>query len=353
MRTFGLALLFCTLACTAMAASRRRRSRRAVPPSARLGAALGLLLLARRQRHARGHHRRSRSHAAGGHRRPAVHGRRHGQSRRDRIASCPIPGGRCSGTWSPEADRLGLEINLNNDPGWAGSGGPWIKPEQAAAKSRDVGDDRARPGALRCRVAPTADDRQLLSRHRRVGLSGPAGGRRRPVPPHRKLQLDEIVCRRPGFCRLRALAARDSAPIPTGRSFPRRSASRRPRFKTSPTGWTSQGHLKWDAPAGRWLVLRIGHTVAGGVTRSAQAEANGWECDKLSKAAVETQFCAHGRQVAGRRRAACRQDDRLHPHRQLGGRLGQLDRRLPRRVPPPPRLRPAAVSADAQRAGRR
>src|ERR1700677_3060429 len=30
-----------------------------------------------------------------------------------------------------EAGRLGLEINLNNAPGWAGSGGPWIKPEQA------------------------------------------------------------------------------------------------------------------------------------------------------------------------------------------------------------------------------
>lgn len=27
-----------------------------------------------------------------------------------------------------EADRLGLAINLNNDPGWAGSGGPWVKP---------------------------------------------------------------------------------------------------------------------------------------------------------------------------------------------------------------------------------
>jgi hypothetical protein len=30
-----------------------------------------------------------------------------------------------------EAGRLGIEINLNNAPGWAGSGGPWIKPEQA------------------------------------------------------------------------------------------------------------------------------------------------------------------------------------------------------------------------------
>ena len=28
-----------------------------------------------------------------------------------------------------EADRLGLEVNMNNDAGWCGSGGPWITPE--------------------------------------------------------------------------------------------------------------------------------------------------------------------------------------------------------------------------------
>ena len=30
-----------------------------------------------------------------------------------------------------EARRLGLEINMNDDAGWNGSGGPWIKPEQS------------------------------------------------------------------------------------------------------------------------------------------------------------------------------------------------------------------------------
>ena len=29
-----------------------------------------------------------------------------------------------------EAKRLGLEINMNNDAGWCGSGGPWITPER-------------------------------------------------------------------------------------------------------------------------------------------------------------------------------------------------------------------------------
>ena len=28
-----------------------------------------------------------------------------------------------------EADRLGIEVNMNNDGGWCGSGGPWITPE--------------------------------------------------------------------------------------------------------------------------------------------------------------------------------------------------------------------------------
>jgi hypothetical protein len=28
-----------------------------------------------------------------------------------------------------EAHRLGIEVNMNNDAGWCGSGGPWITPE--------------------------------------------------------------------------------------------------------------------------------------------------------------------------------------------------------------------------------
>src|SRR5512137_2711559 len=33
-----------------------------------------------------------------------------------------------------EAQRLGLEVNMNNDAGWCGSGGPWITPELAMQK---------------------------------------------------------------------------------------------------------------------------------------------------------------------------------------------------------------------------
>jgi hypothetical protein len=30
-----------------------------------------------------------------------------------------------------EADRLGLQIALGAGPGWCGTGGPWVKPEQS------------------------------------------------------------------------------------------------------------------------------------------------------------------------------------------------------------------------------
>ncbi len=33
-----------------------------------------------------------------------------------------------------EAERLGIDITLGTGPGWTGSGGPWIKPEQAMPK---------------------------------------------------------------------------------------------------------------------------------------------------------------------------------------------------------------------------
>src|SRR5204863_4164998 len=33
-----------------------------------------------------------------------------------------------------EAHRLGLQVNMNNGPGWCGSGGPWVTPELSMQK---------------------------------------------------------------------------------------------------------------------------------------------------------------------------------------------------------------------------
>ncbi|HVT89531.1 MAG TPA: glycosyl hydrolase [Tepidisphaeraceae bacterium] len=50
------------------------------------------------------------------------------------------------------------------------------------------------------------------------------------------------------------------------------------------------GKLTWNAPAGQWTVLRIGHTPTGMRTKHGRVETMGLECDKLSAAAAKVQF---------------------------------------------------------------
>ena len=45
------------------------------------------------------------------------------------------------------------------------------------------------------------------------------------------------------------------------------------------------GKTEWDAPAGKWTLLRLGHTSTGATTHPSASP--GLECDKLSRAAVE------------------------------------------------------------------
>ncbi len=48
------------------------------------------------------------------------------------------------------------------------------------------------------------------------------------------------------------------------------------------------GKMKWRAPAGRWTLVRIGHTGTGATTHPSTTP--GLECDKLSRAAVRYHF---------------------------------------------------------------
>ncbi len=50
------------------------------------------------------------------------------------------------------------------------------------------------------------------------------------------------------------------------------------------------GGLKWDAPAGRWTVLRIGNVNTGKKNAPAPPEGTGWECNKLSEIGPNAHF---------------------------------------------------------------
>lgn len=52
---------------------------------------------------------------------------------------------------------------------------------------------------------------------------------------------------------------------------------------------SASGHLDWDAPVGRWIVLRLGHTSTGYRNDTAGAQM-GLECDKFDPAAARLMF---------------------------------------------------------------
>ena len=55
------------------------------------------------------------------------------------------------------------------------------------------------------------------------------------------------------------------------------------------TNTDAKGHLHWQAPAGHWTILRIGHTSTGH-TNATGGGGKGLECDKFNPEAIRTQF---------------------------------------------------------------
>ncbi|MCD8313857.1 MAG: hypothetical protein LUC24_06825 [Bacteroidales bacterium] len=52
----------------------------------------------------------------------------------------------------------------------------------------------------------------------------------------------------------------------------------------------TDGHLRWNAPTGRWTIVRIGYTTTGETVGAAPDSGEGLDCDKFSKAGVDEHF---------------------------------------------------------------
>lgn len=58
------------------------------------------------------------------------------------------------------------------------------------------------------------------------------------------------------------------------------------------TAHVKNGRLEWNVPPGDWTILRFCHTLTGQMNAPAPAGGRGWECDKMSRAAVDAHFNA-------------------------------------------------------------
>jgi hypothetical protein len=174
-----------------------------------------------------------------------------------------------------EAGRLGLEINMNNDAGWCGSGGPWITPELSMQKvvwsETETQGGRRFEGALAQPKAEANYYRDIAV----LAFPAPAG----------QARIDNIAGKAvfsPMPVSVRAPASWPEAPAD--------SVVARDRIVDLTGRMAADGKIAWDAPEGRWTIVRFGHTSTGQQNLPAPAEGRGLECDKLSTAGAEAMF---------------------------------------------------------------
>ncbi len=201
-----------------------------------------------------------------------------------------------------EAERLGIEFTLGSGPGWAGSGGPWVRPEQS----------------MRHMVASEITIKGSVEFNGRLQKPDP----RRPYfgegalteslkKEWKAYYQDEFVLAFPTPKAEKHIADQDEkalyyrAPytsvlnikpwLPAPDVFPEipDAAIDKDRIIDLTGKLQSDGRLHWQVPEGRWTILRFGLRNNGAVTRPAPLPGLGFECDKFDTAAFNAHFDAY------------------------------------------------------------
>ncbi len=201
-----------------------------------------------------------------------------------------------------EAERLGIQLTLNAGPGWTGSGGPWVKPEQSmqhlVASETNV-------------VGPAVIDWVLPRPMPRPPFFGEGGLPSELEKARKEFCLDVAVLAFPmpkGGGRIldieeKALYIRapySSQPgvrpyFLSSAEYPALSSDEcvdRKRIVDLTSRLSADGRLNWSVPEGHWTILRFGRTSTGQNTRPAPQPGLGLESDKFDRAALDAHFGA-------------------------------------------------------------
>lgn len=156
-----------------------------------------------------------------------------------------------------ESKRLGMDFGMFNGPGYESSGGPWITPELSMQEVCFSQTPASGPGKIALNLPqPTVDPRAVQA----YPVFNPGTGKvENPETPARKTFYSDIaVLAMPAD----GVVARNQVIDLTGKT-------------------------EWDAPDGKWIIYRFGHTTMGTLMQPAQWKAIGLECDKMSPEAVK------------------------------------------------------------------
>ena len=184
-----------------------------------------------------------------------------------------------------DAERLGINISLGIGPGWSGSGGPWVKPEQAMQHLDYSSVDLTGPQSY---SAVLPQPKQHATEYSTIAS-----------PFYEDVAVFAFPSRKPLIADIRekALFFRDFSTKADFRPYFSTSAS---YVEPGPAGviqpdqivdLTKQikpdGTLNWNVPAGDWTIVRMGRRPTGACTNPAPLSGFGLECDKFDAKALD------------------------------------------------------------------
>ena len=199
-----------------------------------------------------------------------------------------------------ECERLGLKFDATLDFGY-GSGGPHITPELSMQKlvwsEKEVEGGKLlsalleaptvpkvkvaaawlRPGAqIGAKVLEKVDRSNPLKDVAVVAIPLPAS------PRDRALRIDDLEAK----SGLAAKSPRGEKPAPA----PPGAVTPVDRVLDLTALMDRNGRLTWNAPPGKWLIIRYAHASNMKMTRPCPAAAVGLECDRLARAGIDAHF---------------------------------------------------------------
>jgi hypothetical protein len=201
-----------------------------------------------------------------------------------------------------EAERLGLDLTLNAGPGWTGSGGPWIRPEQSmqhlvASQTNITGPSHfegllVKPaprqpffgeGTLTPELKKARDDfyRDVAV----LAFPTPSSQGRIADIDEKALYYRAPYSSQPGVKPFLPAPAEYAA-------LPADQCIAADHIVDLTPKLSADGRLEWDVPQGNWTVLRFGRRTTGQTTRPAPLPGLGFECDKFDPAALDAHYAA-------------------------------------------------------------
>ena len=201
-----------------------------------------------------------------------------------------------------EADRLGLQIAMAAGPGWCGTGGPWVTPEQSMqhlVASETTASGPATFDAVLPRPQPrtpffgektlTPELRKMWQEFYRdvvlLAFPTPGGNARIADVDEKALYYRAPYSSQPGVKPFLPAPA-DHAAVPAEQCI----AS--DKIIDLTTKLAPDGRLVWEVPVGNWTILRFGRTITGQTSRPAPEPGLGLESDKFDRAAIDAHFDA-------------------------------------------------------------